>query len=371
MARYLFSSHDGFGLGHTRRNYVIARALLAADPAAEIVLVTGLAQRVAWLVCPGLSIVAVPALVKSSEGGYAAVGMSFGRALEERARIFAETVSRCRPDVVVVDRHPFGISGELRPGLEQARAWGSRLVLGLRDILDQQAVVRLELAGAGWSDADEFFEEVLVYGQRQFCDHEAEYGLHFRPRYCGWVTSPPRWAPRERLLLAVSAGGGGDGSSVFRLGVAVVGATKWRAEFLLGPYADHTRLRPLLQGSPGRDRVGVVDEEDGCGSLFARASAVLQMAGYNSTFEALAAGHRPVLVPRRAPRSEQAIRAERLAALGLADVVAEDASPAEVAALLERPRRNSPERLARSGIDLNGAPRVAAQLVELAAKVRR
>jgi len=370
MTRYLFSSHDGFGLGHTRRNYVIARTLAAADPGAEIVLVTGVAHQVPWLAQPGLTVVSVPSLVKSSEGGYSGVGMSFERAIDERARIFDETVSRVRPDVVVVDRHPFGTSGELRPGLEQARARGSRLVLGLRDILDRPAIVRLELAGAGWRDAGEFFDEVLVYGRRHFCDHQAEYGLPFRPRYCGWVTSAPRWESREHRLLAVTAGGGGDGHPVFRLGVGVVAATKWRARFVLGPYADHTELRPLLRHSPVSDRVTVADEEGGCSSLFARASAVLQMAGYNSTFEALAAGHRPVLVPRRAPRSEQAIRSHRLAALGLADVVAEDAPVAEVAELLQRPRRISCGHVARSGVDLGGAARVATRLMELAAIVR-
>ncbi len=38
MARYLFSSHDGFGLGHTRRNTLIAHALLRRDPTAEVTL---------------------------------------------------------------------------------------------------------------------------------------------------------------------------------------------------------------------------------------------------------------------------------------------------------------------------------------------
>lgn len=36
MARFLFASHDGFGLGHVRRNTLIARALLAAEPRARL-----------------------------------------------------------------------------------------------------------------------------------------------------------------------------------------------------------------------------------------------------------------------------------------------------------------------------------------------
>ena len=66
------------------------------------------------------------------------------------------------------------------------------------------------------------------------------------------------------------------------------------------------------------------------------------MAGYNTTVEALAAGVRPLLVPRRSPRREQAIRATRLASLGLADIVDEDATVDEVSWLLRRPRRLDP-----------------------------
>ena len=58
------------------------------------------------------------------------------------------------------------------------------------------------------------------------------------------------------------------------------------------------------------------------------------MAGYNTTFEALAAGIRPVLVPRRNPRREQAIRASRLTALGVADIVDEGVPVEEVDWLL-------------------------------------
>jgi predicted glycosyltransferase len=103
-----------------------------------------------------------------------------------------------------------------------------------------------------------------------------------------------------------------------------------------------------------------------CGTLFARAGAVVQMAGYNSTFEALLAGHRSVLVPRRRPRREQAIRAERLARLGLVDVVEPDASPEDLLRVLHRPRTIQAATIARSGIDMRGADRAAERIRRVA-----
>jgi predicted glycosyltransferase len=92
------------------------------------------------------------------------------------------------------------------------------------------------------------------------------------------------------------------------------------------------------------------------------AGAVVQMAGYNSTYEALAGGIRPILLPRRSPRREQAIRASRLAALGLADVLDDATTPSELAWLLGQDRSSDADRAARAGVRLDGAER-AAELV--------
>lgn len=370
-SRYLFSSHDGFGLGHTRRNGVIASTLLATDPTAEAMVVTGLPTRPSWLHQPRLTTVAVPPLVKHSRCGYQSLGMTFEDAVLERALTFSRCIEEFRPHVVVVDRHPYGTAGELRRGLDLARRQGARIVLGLRDVLDEPVIVREELAGAAWVDVAERFDEVFVYGERHFCDHELEYGLPITPRYCGWVTERRQEPTPEPRLLAVAAGGGGDGDAVFRLALGVLELrTDWRAVIAVGPYADRAALARRCEQSPASSRVHMVIETAGCTSLFAGASAVLQMAGYNSTFEALAAGQRPVLQPRRTPRLEQTIRAERLAAIDLADVVGDDMHPETVSELLERPRQMSAERIQRSGVRLDGAERAAAALAELAASVR-
>ena len=51
------------------------------------------------------------------------------------------------------------------------------------------------------------------------------------------------------------------------------------------------------------------------------ADAVITMGGYNSVWEAVGAGKRPIVVPRREGSDEQELRAERLTALGLGTVV--------------------------------------------------
>lgn len=358
MPRYLFSSHDGFGLGHVKRNATIARALLAAEPGAEVTLVTGAARQPSWLGDdPRLRLVAVPPLIKDSSGAYRNGELSFEDALGQRAAIFERTVAELRPDVIVVDRHPYGTAGELRPGLEAAAARGARLVLGLRDILDEPLRVRQELAGDGWADVARVFDTVLVYGEAALCDHEDEYGLPVTPTYCGWVVEAIEPALRDPAVVAVAAGGGGDGDAVYALAGELAGLLPHRRVVVAaGPYA--SRRLPFDGGGV----VTVARDVPGCAGLFARAGAVVQMAGYNSTVESLAAGVRPILVPRRSPRREQAIRATRLAAMGLADVVDEGAPAEEVAWLLGRPRLLARGQVEAHGLRLDGAATAAAHL---------
>lgn len=370
MARYLFSSHDGFGVGHVRRNTLIAKAVLAREPDAEIGIITGLAVRPSWLGDPRMHIVAIPGLVKDSFGSYHNETFSFEEALERRARLFRDTVRSFAPDVIVVDRHPYGIGGELRQGLEQAALIGSALVLGLRDILDEPSRVVQEMSGAEWTDLPDVYDEVLVYGERHLCDHEAEYGLSVTPRYCGWIadTAPPR--RRDPSLLVVTGGGGGDGAEVFTLGAELSRLLpRMRTVLVAGPYATHRSLDSLAADPSTSGRLSLRRDVAGCAELFAEAGAVVQMAGYNSTFEALAAGVRPVLVPRRSPRREQAIRAGRLASLGLADIVDEDVPASEVAWLLTRPRLLPVGALRLAGIRLDGHLRAAQAVTALAKAV--
>lgn len=368
MGRYLFFSHDGYGLGHVRRNSVIAQALERAEPNASVTIVTGVPNRIGWLERWGQDVVRVPPLLKDCQGRYRPLGMSFEEAVARRGAILVETVDRVRPHVVVVDRHPLGTAGELREGLEMAARQGSALVLGLRDILDDPSVVADEMKGRDWAEVPDLFEEVLVYGARRFCDHQEEYGLPVRPTYCGWVVDAPVAQARDPRLLAAAAGGGGDGEAVFRLATQTLHRRPdWRGELAAGPFAHADAVRCAARSLNGRVKVHRGMSE--CRALFARAGAVIQMAGYNSTFEAIVAGHRSVLVPRLYPRREQAIRAERLAGLGLVDVVEPDASPDDVLRLLDRPRAVRPSMLARSGIDMRGADRAAACIRLVAQRV--
>ncbi len=360
----MLCSHDGFGVGHTRRHIVVARALRAAAPHADITVVTGLPFTPEWLAESGFHIVRFPALVKDRSGAYSSLETDLANALATREARFDQLIDEQCPDVVLVDRHPFGTAFELTAGLERARRMGARVVLGLRDVLDEAGAVRAEIAGPRWKGVGDIFDEAIVYGDPHLCDHEVEYGIPLPLRYCGWAVETTTRRVHDTRHLTVTSGGGADGHSLFELGVvAVERSTDWRLTIAAGGYVDPGWLGELVANSRASSRIDTHWKAPGCASLFAATGATLQMAGYNSTFEALAAGLKPMLVPRRHPRTEQAIRAERLAALGVADVVASNGYD-EVCELLARPRTLLAGATHAAGLRFDGAQRAAEVLLE-------
>jgi predicted glycosyltransferase len=92
VARYLFSSHDGYGLGHTRRNTLIAQALLNHDPYAEITVVSGISPKRWVFSVPGIKVVHVPPLIKDADGSFKSSQTTFEAAVAERQRVFKREI---------------------------------------------------------------------------------------------------------------------------------------------------------------------------------------------------------------------------------------------------------------------------------------
>jgi predicted glycosyltransferase len=347
---------------------LIARALLRQDRSASVTLVTGLANSMPWLDGLGCVVARLPTIKKGSDGQYYAPSGDLGDALRERERALVTVIDRTEPDVVLVDRYPYGSHGEFRRGVERARLRGARLAVGLRDVLNEPAIIRSEMSGPGWEGVEDLYEVAFVYGAPDFADHEAEYGLPLRPVYCGWVADEGICNTRHPRRLVVTAGGGFDGLNVFKVAVHLLTCSpEWNGLFIAGPFADADAIRDSFGAIA--DRVTLLQNPADSASLVASGRATVQMGGYNSVYETMAARVRPIVVPRQWPGREQVIRAQRLAVRGLADVVDPGRPLGDTPHLLDRNRWLAADDLERAGIDLNGVTRVAGLLQEMALSI--
>ena len=346
--RVALYSHDAKGLGHLRRNLALAHHLARALPGitgrdVTGLVITGLApgqehrlpDGFDWLVLPG---------VKKAEGTY----------LPRRLRITREDLSLVRsallsgvlttftPDLLIIDRHPYGVHQELREPLARLRQASprARVVLGLREVLDTPVTVQREWEELGEADTlRRLIDEVWVYGDDSVHDlsatGEAPTALEERMRYTGYLAHGRDAAEATHgseasealagnteaagTFILTTAGGGSDGINLLRTAAAARVPDGYRHVVVTGPQLDAALFHQVAQTAGPRTIVR--RSWPGMSHHIQQAAAVISMGGYNTVSEILASDTPALLVPRETPRLEQFIRATALKDAGAIDLL--------------------------------------------------
>ncbi|HEY5913553.1 MAG TPA: glycosyltransferase [Verrucomicrobiae bacterium] len=386
--RFFFYSHDGLGLGHVRRHVAIASALMRRAPEARILLATSVDEVSELGLPPHVDTLKLPGLRKVANGQYAARRLGLERFEIHRLRsaLLRAAVGSFEPDVVLVDRHPLGAGGEFREGLDVAKVAGCTVILGLRDILDEPALVRRELIASGLHHKiAEIFSQVLVYGDQQVFDPIEAYqlppGLAAMIRFCGYVVnrwppiSPEVWAnsaahaeERQPVVLGTT-GGGEDGFPILREFVAAAAGTGWRAVAVTGPQLGEAEVETLRE-SAAANQVTLMRFIPSLPTVFDSVNALVCMGGYNTLAEAAYKGMPTVCVPRITPRREQLMRARRFEQFGLVRTLhprelTRGRLRSEIQSALDTPRAELLER-AHQVMNFDGASHVAQCLIDSA-----
>jgi predicted glycosyltransferase len=384
--RLLYYSHDSYGLGHLRRTLSLAHHVRAKLPDATQLLVSGAAHSDGWSLPEGADWLKLPTVVKEGSGDYRprSLECSIGTTVELRRDIVLAASRRFKPDFFVVDHVPDGLNGEALAALRQAAASGTRLVLGLRDVLDGAPRVRRAWREAGVHDLlDDLYDSIVVYGDASVYDVAAEY--EFSPaataktRYVGYLRAPAP-APADLLrrhygigderLVVVTAGGGGDGFPLVAAALDAFAAEpppRTQVIVVCGPLMAEDEQRELeRRAATGGAGVRLFTAVPDLASLMAAADAVVAMAGYNTVREILTYRRPALLVPRVDPRVEQLIRAEALERRGLVRMLhPADLTPERLGSEVRRLlAAGSPPPL---DFSLSGLDNFVAQLLELRA----
>jgi len=335
--RILFYSHDTFGLGHLRRSRALAAAITSADRTASAMILTGSPVAGRFAFPNRVDHMRLPGVIKRSDGSYASrtMGMNIEETTELRAGLIRSTAEQFAPDILVVDKEPCGFRGELLPTLELLQKQGkAKLVLGLRDVLDEPEVLSAEWDRKGaLAAAEQFYDEIWVYGLRDVYDPTAGLDLsaaaHARMHWTGYLRRDLGTVgePPEQPYVLITPGGGGDGAMMVDLAISAYERDPDlmpRAVLVYGPFlSGETRAAFEDRVAALDGRVTAVGFESEIETLFAGAKGVICMGGYNTFCEVLSFDKPAVIVPRTTPRLEQWIRASRAEELGLVTMLDE------------------------------------------------
>lgn len=333
--RVLLYSHDSVGLGHIRRNLALAHALASQIPVltgAPVtgILLTGVGHGADLDVPDGFDVALLPCLRKD-ESGYRPRRMQvpMDDLIGIRSGLINGVVDGLAPDLIVVDRHAYGVAGELREALLKTRRQRPQtmIVLGLREVLDEPAAAASEWERLGdLGTFREIFDEIWLYGDPQVHDvratGEVPEAVHDLVRYTGYLANGRRWAPEREptaqpFVLSMS-GGGSDGSGLLSIAAQATVPAGHRHVVVAGPQMPAAEVAKIQRhAAPGTQVVRSVP--DGL-AMIRRASAVVSMAGYNTVNEAMSTTTPVLLVPRELPRQEQLIRARALQQAGAVDL---------------------------------------------------
>jgi predicted glycosyltransferase len=395
--RVLIYSHDSFGLGHLRRCRAIAHSLVDTDPIVSVLILSGSPIIGSFDFRSRVDFVRVPGVIKLRNGEYVSLNLhiNIDETLAIRSSIIRHTADIFDPDLLIVDKEPVGLRGEVRDTLDLLQRRGTTLILGLRDVMDDPEALESEWERKQAVPAlEQYYDEIWVYGLPQICDPLAglsvPQSVRARMTYTGYLRrsrselqlTPEILGIIGSDFLLVTPGGGGDGEALIDLLLSAYEydrALPNPALLVFGPFMLPEQRAAFASRAARLDNVRAITFNARLESLMARAAGVVAMGGYNTFCEILSFDKPALIMPRTAPRLEQFIRTRRAAELGLLTMLSEDEGrdPRVMATALHRLAQQPPpsavripglldgmsevNRLARTWLDRGRAGRFAAR----------
>ena len=331
--RFLFYSHDTFGLGHLRRSRAIAEALVSAFDGSSALILTGSPVAGRFTFPPGVDHIRMPGVVKTTEAEYVSesLNMDIEQTTALRTSVIMAAAETFNPDLVIVDKEPTGFRGELTTTLEILKRMGrAKIVLGIRDILDSPEALSVEWERKGALEvAERFYDQFWVYGDQSIYNplQSLDISDDFKRRvhYTGYLRrAAPIELPATQLdhpFVLVTPGGGGDGEALVDWTLRAYENDpdlQPAALIVYGPFLNGERRLAFDQRVDALGpRVTAIGFESRIEGLMRDAMGVVAMGGYNTFCEILSFDCRAIIAPRTIPRMEQHIRASVAEKLGL------------------------------------------------------
>ncbi|CAH0342233.1 glycosyltransferase family protein [Rhizobium sp. CECT 9324] len=376
QARILMYSHDTFGLGHLRRCRTIAHALVEEYRGLNVLIISGATIAGAFDYRARVDFVKIPSVIKLRNGEYTSLErhIDLEDTLNMRRSIIRHTAETFKPDIFIIDKEPMGLGGEVEETLAYLKGRGTKLILGLREVMDAPHLLEAE-----WKRKDvmqkieKFYDDIWVYGPPDFYDPlvglDVPTPVRDKMNFVGFLQ---RSAPhQDRSLhqpdgdyILVTTGGGGDGADLVE---DVIQAYQQdptlthKALIVLGPYMPAEQRTTFAKKGAAIPYIEVIEFDTRMEELIASSKAVVAMGGYNTYCEILSFDKPALIIPRVMPREEQLIRATRAAELGLIDMLRPEESrdPKRLAAALKALPSRLPPSSNNAGLHLEGLSNIA------------
>jgi len=370
--RLLIYSHDSFGLGHLKRCRTIAHSLVDHRSDVSVLILSGSPIIGSFDFHSRVDFVRFPGVIKLRNGSYTPLGLDIGveEALAIRESIVRHTADVFAPDIFLVDKEPMGLRGEVKDTLVMLKERGTRLVLGLRDVMDEPNALAEEWDRKNAVSAlDELYDDIWIYGLESICNPldgiDLPASVYDKLSYTGYLRRSTTGLGNPATIgnnalndpyILVTPGGGGDGAGLVDWVLRAYEHDPdipYSAYIVLGPFMHLDLQNEFKQRVKLLPRVHATTFDSDLETLISNSIGVIGMGGYNIFCEILSFDKPGLIVPRTVPRLEQYIRASKAEELGLVTMLVDDCErdPKNMAdAIRELPQKHRPSDVLIPGL---------------------
>jgi predicted glycosyltransferase len=349
--RIMVYSHDAYGLGNLSRMLAICKYLLKSIPNLSILLISGSPMLQSFRLPQGLDYIKLPCLNRGQSGEMAVkyLNADVESTLKLRSELILAAAKNYQPDLVLVDKKPSGIQGELKATIKYLKRnlLKTKFVLLLRDILDTPEKTTQEWHKEGYYQiVESIYDRLLVVGMPEIFDLVREYqfneAIASKVRFCGYIRKDSglknRRIIRQELginnnekLVLVTPGGGEDGYFLIKNYLTGLkqqqdsfSQQKIRSLIFCGAEMPQQQQQQIYQQAQKLPGVTVLEFTNDLMSYVNTTDAVICMCGYNTITEVLQKGKKAIVIPRIKPGQEQLMRAQAMANVGLIKMIHPD-----------------------------------------------
>ncbi|ELR99077.1 glycosyltransferase family protein [Gloeocapsa sp. PCC 73106] len=337
--RIIIYSHDAFGLGNIRRMLAISQHLQETITSSSILILSGSPAIHSFRIPDGIDYIKLPCISRDSQGSLnpSYLETDLNQLVQLRADLIKTTVMSFQPDLLIVDKKPYGLLDELQPTLDyiKSQRLHTKLILLLRDILDHPKATIKEWKKHDYYQAiDSYYDRILIVGTPDIFDAVREYkfplALVKKTKYCGYIRKEmPTVGPQEirqkigigdqEKLIVVTPGGGEDGYPLIDnyLDCLEVLSYSVKSIIILGREMPRKSKEALITKIAKIKNIVYLDFSLYLVNYLSAADLIVSMAGYNTITEILSLQKKVIAIPRCYPSLEQSIRVAQLEKLGL------------------------------------------------------
>lgn len=392
--RLIVYSHDAFGLGNIRRMLTICKYLLDTIPQMSILLISGSPVLHSFRLPPRLDYIKLPCLGRNESGVISSKYLEtpHQETVKLRSDLIKAAVINFKPELILIDKKPLGLQGELKETLADLQKYlpQTKLVLLLRDILDSpETTIQDWQQQEYYQVANWYYHQILVVGMPEIFDLIQEYQfpstLVEKVKYCGYIHRESGYQSTDEVkqklsidasekLVLVTPGGGGDGYHLvetYLTGLLLHSQSiSFKSLIIYGPEMPQEKRHYLEQLASQVPSVIINEFTDDLASYITASDTLICMGGYNTICEFLSLNKKAIVVPRTLPVKEQEIRAERMSKLGLFKMINPNILTPKniIEAVLEQLNCNADHQAKSFYIDLEALPRISHSILELLGK---